>query len=117
MAVKAIIEISWHKKKQYDACLFYVSGITVEAQINKRSLCGSAILKLIPLLVLAPQKSSRTGLELFHSWAHLLLHPNPEVNPREDNWGKLRLLALVFLWSNRVFLSRPPLKRLCSYSQ
>jgi hypothetical protein len=29
---------------------------------------------------------------------HQPLHPNPEVNPLDDKWGKLRLLALGFQW-------------------
>ena len=58
---------------------------------------GKALSTLIPLLALAPQRSGRTGIELFLSWAHLLLLPNLEVNPLDDNWGKLRRLAHVFL--------------------
>jgi hypothetical protein len=59
---------------------------------------GSAMSKPIHRLELVPQRYSRTGIELFPSWVHQPLHPKPEVNPLDDNRGKLRLPVLGFQW-------------------
>lgn len=76
---------------------------------------GSAILNPIHLLELLLQKYSRTGIELFPSWVHQPLHPNPEVNPLGDNWDKLRLFVLGFQWLKRVSLGNLKLKLLPSF--